>query len=250
MKPIARLSPRSKARITGVVYLIFFVTAILGGVVTPATAKDILAHESAFRLGYALTLISTISYVALGALFYQLFKPVNRTIALMAVFFNLVGSCLTAVQSLFQLAPSVVLGGGQYSSAFRTEQLQAVAQMLLDLSAQAGYVAIVFFGVFQLLIGYVIFRSTFLPRILGALVALPGLGWLLFLSPPLANRLLTPLEVIGILGEAGLMLWLLLMGVHSQRWEDQASAAGIPRQAAYKRRSPLRVAGTSRLLPR
>ena len=209
-------------------YLLFFLTAVLGGVFTPATATAILAHDASFRLGYALTLISTASYVALAALFYQLFKPVSRSIALMAAFFSLMGCALTAVQSLFQLAPSVVLGSSQYSSVFNVKQLQTLAQMLLDLNAQAGYVALVFFGVFQLLIGYLIFRSTFLPQILGALIALGGLGWLTFLSPPLANHLLTPLEALGILAEAPLMLWLLVMGVNSQRWTERASAAGIP----------------------
>jgi hypothetical protein len=223
---IAQVSPRSRARITGVVYLLFFLTAVLGGVFTPATANNILAHETSFRLGYALTLISTASYVAVAALFYQLFKPVSRSLSLMAAFFSLVGCALTAVQSLFQLAPSVVLGGSQYSSAFKVEQLHALAQMFLDLNAQAGYVALVFFGVFQLLIGYLIFRSTFLPRILGALMALGGLGWLTFLSPPLANHLLTYLEVLGLLAEGPLMLWLLVMGVNGQRWNEQASAAG------------------------
>ena len=225
---IAGVSPRSRGRITGAVYLLFFLTAILGGVFTPATAAAILAHDASFRLGYALTLISTASYVALAALFYQLFRPVSRSIALMAAFFSLTGGALTAVQSLFQLAPSVVLGSSLYSSVFNVKQLQTLAQMLLDLNAQAGYVALVFFGVFQLLIGYLIFRSTFLPRILGALIALGGLGWLTFLLPPLANHLLTPLEALGILAEAPLMLWLLVMGVNGQRWTEQAHAAGIP----------------------
>jgi hypothetical protein len=97
--------------------------------------------------------------------------------------------------------------------------------MFLNLNVQAGYIALVFFGLFQLVIGYLIFRSTFLPRILGALIAFAGLGWLIFLSPPLANYLLTYLEVLGFLAEASLMLWLLVMGVNDQRWKEQASAA-------------------------
>ena len=79
---------------------------------------------------------------------------------------------------------------------------------------------------FNLLIGYLIFRSTFLPRILGALMALSGLGWLTFLSPPLANHLFTYIAAIGILAEALLMLWLLVKGVNEQRWQERASAAG------------------------
>ena len=223
---IGEASPRSRARITGVIYLLFFLTAVLGALFTPTTAKDILAHEASFRLGWALTLISTACYVALMALFYQLFKYVSRSLALLAVFFGLVGCVITAIQSLFQLAPLVVLGHSQYLSVFNVKQLQALAQQLLDLNAQAGYIALVFFGVFQLLIGYLIFRSTFLPRILGALIALGGLGWLTFLSPPLATSLLTYLMVLGILAELPLMLWLLVMGVNGERWNEQARAAG------------------------
>src|ERR1700730_11418307 len=182
-------SPRSRARITGGVYLLFFLTAVLGAIVTPGTAKDIVAHESSFRLGHALTLVSTASYVAVGGLFYQLFKPVSRSIALLGVLFNVVGCAMTAIQRIFQLAPSVVSAGTQHSNALNAEQSQALAQMLLDLNAQAGYVALVFFGVFQLLIGYLIFRSTFLPRFLGARIAIAGVGWLTFLSPPFANQL-------------------------------------------------------------
>jgi hypothetical protein len=219
----AASSPRARARITGVVYLLFFLTAVLGAFFTPATANTILAHESSFRLGFALDLISTACYVAVTALFYQLFKHVSRSLALTAAFFSLVGCAITAVGSLFQLAPVVVLGSSPYLSVFNVKQLQALAQMFLDLNAQAGYIALVFFGLFNLLIGHLIFRSTFLPRILGALMAFSGLGWLTFLSPPLANSLLTPIEILGILAEGSLMLWLLVVGVNVQRWEEQAS---------------------------
>ena len=237
----AAVSPRTRARITGVVYLLFFLTAILGEFVTQqagisglgalpgdaaATANTILAHESLYRLGWAFSLISTGCYVALMALFYQLFRPVSRSIALLAAFFGLVGCVVTAFGSLFQIAPLVVLGGSPYLSVFNVKQLQALALLFLNLDAQVGSIALVFFGVFQLLTGYLIFRSTFLPRILGALMALAGLGWLVFLSPPLANSLLTYLEVLGVLGEVLLMLWLLVMGVNAQRWNERASAAG------------------------
>jgi hypothetical protein len=238
----AAVSPRFRARVTGVVYLLFFVTAILGEVFTrqaevsgiqpgvsvdaAATANAILAHESSYRLGWALGLISTAFYVALMALFYQLFRPVGRSFALLAAFFGLVGCAITAFGSLFQLAPLVVLGGSPYLNVFDLKQLEALAQLFLDLNAQVGSIALVFFGVFQILIGYLIVRSTFLPRVLGALIALAGLAWLIFLSPPLANSLLTPIEVLGVLAEASLVLWLLAIGVNPQRWEERAMPAG------------------------
>lgn len=232
---LAKASPTTRARLTGVVYLLFFVTAILGALIAPgisgpgatgdavATANNIMAHQPSFRVGWALDLISTAFYVALMALFYQLFKPVSRTLALLGMVFGLVGCAVTAFGSLFQLAPLVVLGGSPYLSAFDARQLQALALLFLNLNLQVGYIALVFFGVFQIVLGYLIFRSAFLPRIIGAFVALAGLGWLTFLSPPLANQLLTPLEVLGIAAEASLMLWLLVMGVNAQRWRAWAA---------------------------
>jgi hypothetical protein len=232
---MTQASPRTRARLAGVVYLLFFATAIISSLVSPgisgpsanadaaATANNIMAHQSLFRLGWALDLISTWFYVALIALLYQLLRPVNKTVALLAAFFGIVGCAVTAFGSLFQLAPLVILGGSPYLRAFDAKQLQALAVMFLNLNVQVGYIALVFFGGFQLALGYLIFRSTFLPRVIGVLVALAGVGWLTFLSPPLANQLLTPLEVVGIVAEASLMLWLLVMGVNAQRWSEQAA---------------------------
>jgi hypothetical protein len=137
-----------------------------------------------------------------------------------------VGCAILAFSSLFQFAPLVVLGGSQYLSVFNLQQLRALALMFLELNNQAANIYLVIFGFYDLLIGYLIFRSTFLPRILGALMMVAGLGWLTFLSPPLANHLSPPILVLGFLAELLLMLWLLVKGVNVQRWQDQASAAG------------------------
>ena len=235
MKRIAEASPRPSARITGAVYLLYFLTAALGeffmrGIVVDgdaaATANNILAHQPLFRLGLATALIATGGYIAVTALFYGLFKHVNRSLCLVAAFFSLVGCAILAFSSLFRFAPLVVLGGSQYLGVFKVEQLRAVALLFLELNAQAGNIYLVFFGLFNLLIGYLIFKSTFLPRILGVLMALSGLGWLTFLSPPLANYLLTYIAVLGIIAELSLMLWLLVRGVNVQRWKERASGAG------------------------
>ena len=225
MEQIDPTSPRARARIAGAVYLLFFLTAVFGALVPPglsgpggissdaaATAKRIMANEASYELSVALGLISTAFYVALMALFYQLFRPVSRSISLVVAFFGLVGCAITAFASLFQLGPIVVLDGSSYLSVFDAKQLQAVALLFLHLNAQAGSIALVFFGVFQLLLGYVIFRSTFLPRILGVLIAVAGVGWLTFLAPPVSSFLLSELEVLGFVAEASLMLWLLVKG--------------------------------------
>jgi len=105
------------------------------------------------------------------------------------------------------------------------EQLRALASLFLELYGRGVNICFVFFGVYCLLIGYLIFRSAFLPRILGVLMAFAGLGWLTFLSPPLANYLSPYIVVLGFLAELSLMLWLLVMGVNVQRWKERASAA-------------------------
>jgi hypothetical protein len=174
-KRIAEVSPRFKARIAGVFYLLTFLT---GGLALVVRGK----------LGFAAGLIAGVCYVAVTLLFYDLFKPVNRSLSLLAASVSLVG---------------IVVGPLQVK----------------------GVHPLVFFGFYCLLIGYLIFRSTFLPRILGALMAFAGLGWLTFLSPPLAKYLYPYILAPGIIGEGALTLWLLVIGVNVPRWVEQASAA-------------------------
>ena len=151
----------------------------------------------------------------------NLFKPVNKSLSLLAAFISLVGCTILAFASVFQLAPLVVLGGSQYLSVFKVEQLQAQASLFLELYGQGVSICFVFFGVYCLLIGYLIFKSSFLPRILGVLMAVAGVGWLTFLSDYLSPYNL----VLGFLAELALMIWLLVMGVDVQRWKEQARAA-------------------------
>lgn len=146
------------------------------------------------RLGITLGLIAGACYVAVTLLFYGLFKPVNKGFSLLAALFSLAGCAIGPISTLFH-----------FTSAINP---------------------LVFFGFYCLLIGYLIFRSTFLPRVLGALMAFAGLGWLTFLSPPLANHLSPYILAPGLLGEGSLMLWLLVIGVNAQRWKEQAGAAG------------------------
>jgi hypothetical protein len=237
-KRIAEASSRLKARIAGVLYLIsamaysFADNSVRGKLVVSgnaaATAHNILSHLSLYRLGFAAELISVVLYITVTLILYDLFRPVNRSISLFAAFFSLGGCIIQALSSLFHLAPLFVLGGAQYLSAFKVEQLQALALMFLKLRAEAANIYMVFFGCYCLVIGYLIFKSTFLPRILGVFMAIAGFSYQLFLSPPLAAHLF-PYVVVpaGALGELSLILWLIVFGVNSQRWKEQASAMGM-----------------------
>jgi hypothetical protein len=219
-----------------VVYLLYFLTAIPGqllirGIIVSgdaaATATNILAHERLFQLSMAVGLIATALYIAVTAFFYGLLRPVNKTVCLLAAFFSLVGCAIQAFGNVFQAAPFVILEGQPYLRVFKLDQLQAMALMFIKLNDQAANIYLVFLGLFNLLIGGLIFKSTFLPRILGVLMALSGLGWLLILSPSLANYLLAYIEVLGVIAEAFLMLWLLVKGVDVQRWKEQAIAGVV-----------------------
>ena len=107
-------------------------------------------------------------------------------------------------------------------NAFSAEQLQGLALIFLKLNGQAFELYLVFFGLWCVLIGYLIFRSTFMPRTLGALLAISGFGWATFLSPPLAHHLFPYIAAASALGEIPLQLWLVVMGVNNQRWSEQA----------------------------
>jgi hypothetical protein len=235
MQRIAASSPRLKARMAGVFQLLEAATAASGEVIildrlvvagnAAATAANILGHERLFWLGFSSSLIGVGFHIPWALLIYELLKPVNRSVSLLAAFVILVGCAIQALTCLLYLAPLPILQGGSSLSAFTPEQLQALALMFLRLNAYAFQVYLVFFGFWCVLIGYLIFRSTFLPRVLGVLFAISGLGWATYLSPPLAHRLHPFIVAASALGEIPLELWLIVMGVNVQRWKDQAGAA-------------------------
>jgi len=183
MKRIAGASPRFKARMAGVFFLLTMVTA--------AFTEFVVRGKLSFAADLTAGILEVSGMVAVTLLFYGIFKPVNRRLSLLAASINLVGLTFETIQ--FQ-----PLGIG---------------------------IGPVFHGFYWLLIGYLIFRSTFLPRILGALMTIAGLGWLTYLSLPLVNYLSPYNLAFALLAEGLVMLWLLVMGLNIQRWKEQASAA-------------------------
>jgi hypothetical protein len=181
---IAHTPPDPRARTTGVVYLLYFLTAI---------SAEVFVGRGRLVAYQAVNLVAYAFYIAVTLLFYYLFKPVNKNLSLLAAFCSLLG-CANDLLGLYNRA-------------------------LLEISSLA------FFGPYCILIGFLIFKSTFLPRILGVLMVLAGLGWLAFLSP-LAMHLSTLLKALGFLSELSLCLWLLVKGVNVKRWNTQASASG------------------------
>ncbi len=169
-------SPRLRARLSGVLYLLNIAAAMVA-----------IPHGKPEQEALCLH-IATGCYVVVTILFFDLFRPVNRPLSLVAAFVSLAG-CMDLVPSRIN--------------------------------------ALVFFGVYCLLVGYLIFRSTFLPRFLGILMAIGGLGWLTFLSRALAHRL-SPYNMLpGVLGEGTLTVWLLIIGLNAERWRERAKVQPI-----------------------
>src|SRR5262249_20559700 len=226
-------SPKVCARMAGVCYLLGAQASVFGQLIIPGrlvvsgnaatTAVNILAHESLYRFAVVLAFTSVPFHIVWAILFYKLFKPVNRSIPLLAAFVLLMACAMWTLSVLFSLAPLLVLKGTNSLSAFAPEQLQALALVLLRLNAQAFDVGLVFFGLWCILIGYLIAKSTFLPRTIGALYALDGLGSLTLLWQPLAHYLYPYNLALAGPGEISLLLWLLVRGVNVQRWNEQAS---------------------------
>jgi len=223
-------SPQVYARIAAILYLVVISAGIIAQMViggqiivdgdAATTASNILAHQDLFQLGFTLYMIEMMCQIALAVLFYILLKPVNRNVALLAMVFFLVGCTIKTVSRLFYIAPLLVLGSSSYLTIFSTEQLQALALLLLNVNGQAAGVALAFFGVSTFLNGYLIFRSGFLPRILGVISMLAGLGWLTFISPSLGNQLFMYVLLLGLVGSVSIILWLLIKGVNLEKWNE------------------------------
>ena len=233
---LKEMSPRAKARVAGVLYALEGTTAVFGQVYfrgkflvpgnAAATASAILANETLFRLCCAAALLAVAFHLAYTVLFYDLFRPVNRTIALLAAVFGVVAGTLQASAVLFQLAALLVVGGGGALTGFTGQQAQGLALLFLNLNAQAFNVYLIFFGFWLIPTGYLIARSTFMPRIIGVFLMLDGVGWATYLYPPLATSIYPVIAIVAAFGEIPLLLWLLVFGVNAERWNEQASARG------------------------
>jgi hypothetical protein len=195
-----------------------------------ATASNILGNPDMLRLGFGVYMVEMACDIAKTALLYELLRPVNRSVNLVAAFLCLAGGVIKAVSRVFFVAPLLVLGMGTPSLAvFSPAQLQALSLLLLRINDHGAGTAVIFYAFSTPLTGYLMFRSGFLPRFLGVLQVVCGVGWLTFLYPPLYHRLFPVIVGLALLGVAVLSFWLLVFGVDEERWRRQVGAGQVVR---------------------
>jgi len=232
MQPVVEGSPRPTARTIGVVYLLYFLTAIFGaflmkGLVIPTdpltTAQNLLAHKTVYRSGWEIGLVGNALYIAVTAMFYGLLGPVNRSLAMMMAFFSLVGCTIQIFGGLLQVAPLTILGDTQ-AGAFTVVQLQSAGLLSFKLYPEVFNISLVLFALFDFSLGYLIYKSTYLPRFIGVWFMIAGAVGLLFLWPPLGTALRFVIIPIGGLAEVVLMFWLIVKGVDVAKWREKVGA--------------------------
>jgi hypothetical protein len=227
---IADQSPRKTARMAGLFYLIFILTTVLATYVrsriivsgdAAATANNIMGSELFFRIGFVTELVSAVFFLLAAWALYVLLKPVNKNLALLFLLLNLGGVAVECINALNLFAAIQFLGGANYLSVFQTGQLQAMAMSFLNLYTSGFVIAQIFFSAWLLPLGYLVYKSRFLPKFLGLLLILDffgNLSWFLqFFLLPGYGILAYPGNAISFIAEISLMLWLLIMGVKDQK---------------------------------
>jgi hypothetical protein len=231
-------SPRVWARIAGVLWLIciacgmFAEAYVRGKLILPhdpaGTIRNILSNEQLYRLGFTLEFAGTAAYLALSAILYRLLAPVDRTASLIAALFSVAGCTIWMANVASDMSPLVFRGA---LAGAQPEPSRSIVFSLLKLRSETLLSGMLCFGVQCLIAGFLIARSTYLPKVLGALLALGGAGYIVsasahFLWPSLAAALHGYGFLPGEAGEALLGLWLAIVGLNAIRW-DAISARGL-----------------------
>lgn len=238
-------SIQKTARSAGFLYLIL---AVCGGfaeffvrqsLIVPGnaveTVNNIMASESLFRLGFVAELVGQTVFIVLVMALYRLLKPVNRNQARIMVLFVVVAVTITCLNMLNQFAALLLLSGADYLAVFEAGQVEALVLLFLNLH-KAGYlIAQVFFGLWLLPLGYLVYKSGFLPRIVGILLMAACFGYLIdVVTFSLFPNFELVISEFTFIGELLLMLWLLVKGVNVEQWQKRAlhSARMAPMPAA------------------
>jgi hypothetical protein len=235
MRTLSETSPSARGRILAALYL----AVVVGGVIAQAliadrmvvrddaarTAANIVANRSLYRLAFTIFMIEMAAQMAATTMFYDLLKPVNRSVARTALVMGLTGSGIKTMSRLFFYVPLILLGSSSYLSAFSPAQLEALSLTFIRINNQGAAIALIFFGFETVLRGWLLFESEFLPRFLGVISLLGGLGWLTWLWPPFGSQTFTVVALFAIVGVVATSGWLLIRGVDDEKWKQRAALA-------------------------
>lgn len=232
-------SVKKTTRIAGILYLVIFIASPVafligkGGLLVPgdaaATANNIMASESLFRTGIAAETVVFLVEVVMAAIFYVLLRPVNPILSLAAAFARMAEAVVQAVNLIPSILIFLITSGSGYLAVFAPEQLDAVMLLSLDLY---GYVTLVwgfFFGLHLLLLGTLVYKSGYFPKIIGGLLVLAAFGYFLqsygvFLVPQYKELLDAIVMVAAVPGELAFTVYLLWKGMNFEKWEKRALA--------------------------
>ena len=223
-------SLKKTARVAGLLYLIFIVLAFLGGflyasLIVPGnaaeTAQNIMANEWQFRSSFVINLIYQTCFILLVWALYVLLKPVDKNLALLFVFCTLVAVAIHCINLLIQYAAIELLSGASYLTVFEADQLHAQVMFFLNLHNHGILIAQIFFGLWLLPLGYLVYKSGSFPRILGVLLMIGCFGYLIdffqyFLFPNF-EVITYPGLAVATVAEFSLCGWLLIKGVKTQQ---------------------------------
>jgi hypothetical protein len=227
------MTPFAAARLTGLFYLVIVITGLFaeafvrGPLVDPdnlaATAANLLEAETLFRIGGAAGVLTLICDVLVAYLLYEIFKPLNAGVSLLTAIFRLVFTAAMVAVTAFHFSPLVLLGGGAYVDALPTAQLEALSHLSLRVHSLGFAIALAFFGVHCILLGWLIVTSRLMPYFVGLLVVGAGCAYLintlLILTAPTTASAAFPFILLpAFVGEITLTLWLLVFGVDSDVW--------------------------------
>jgi len=219
---------KKTARIAGFLYFIYILTSIIGNefgrfvsVDAPATVNNIMAHESLFRIGFVISLFSVVPFLLAAWALYVLLKPVNKNIALLFLLLNLGGFAIWCLSMLDLFASLLLLSGADYLKVFQPDQLQAQAIFFINLYKNGYIIAQIPYGIWLFPLGYLVFKSGFLPKILGILLIVDCFGLLTYVLQrfllPGYEVISYPCMAVGFVAELSLTLWLLIMSVKDQK---------------------------------
>jgi len=229
-------SPQRIARVAGLMYLAFFLTFFLADsgahstFVEPgdaaANVESIISSDWLFRIGFVSDVVAGVLFLLAAWALYVLLKPVNKDLALLVVLLNLCGVAVKCASLLGEVAALLLLSDADYLGVFDADQLQALANLSLQVFGSGFMIAQIFFAAWLLPLGYLVFKSGFLPRFLGILLLLDFVAILIwffqFFLFPDYKAVSYPGLAISFVAEAALCLWLLIKGVNVERWEQRA----------------------------